>query len=176
MASGERICLGRIEGPHGVRGIVRVRPFTEDPAALGAYGPLTDANGRRRFAVTLLSWHRTVWLARIDGVEGRDAAAALRGEGLYVPRSALPEPGEEGEAFYYADLIGLRVDRVDGRPLGRVRAVHDFGAGDVLDLLLDAGGTLSVPFTKAVVPTVDLHAKRLVVDLPAGLEPADDRP
>lgn len=174
MQRSDRICLGRIDGPHGVRGLVRVRPFTEDPGAIASYGPLTDASGRRRFALTLLSWHRTAWLARVDGVEDRDAAAALRGESLYVPRSALPDPGEEGEAFYHADLIGLRVDRVDGRPLGRVRAVHDFGAGDLLDLSLDGGGSVTVPFTKAVVPTVDLRAGRLVVDLPAELEPADD--
>lgn len=171
------VCVGEIAAPHGVRGLVRVRSFTLEPDALTAYGPPTDADGRRRFDLTLLSPHRGQWLARIEGVEDRDAAAALRGTRLYVDREALPPPEED--EFYHADLIGLRAEKPDGTPLGMVRAVHDFGAGDVLEIVPPPGsggaGTLTVPFTERVVPTIDLTGGRVVVEPPEGLltDPAD---
>jgi 16S rRNA processing protein RimM len=165
------VCVGEIAAPHGVRGLVRVRSFTLEPDALTAYGPPTDAAGQRRFDLTLLSPHRGQWLARIDGVEDRDAAAALRGTRLYVDREALPPPEED--EFYHADLIGLRAQKPDGTPLGMVRAVHDFGAGDVLEIVPPPGsggaGTLTVPFTERVVPTVDVAGGRVVVEPPEGL-------
>jgi 16S rRNA processing protein RimM len=165
------VCVGEIAAPHGVRGLVRVRSFTEDPDALTAYGPLTDETGARRFELTLQSAHRGQWLARISGVADRDAAIALRGTRLHVDRAALPAPDED--EFYHADLIGLRAERPDGSALGTVRAVHDFGAGDVLEIApppgAGAAGSLTVPFTETVVPTVDLDGGRLVVDPPEGL-------
>ena len=159
------VCLGQISGAHGVRGLVKLQSFTEQPEGVGAYGPLTDATGTRRFDVTLLSSHKGQWLAKIDGVADRNAAEALAGTRLHVARDRLPPP--EDDEFYHADLIGLRAEDPTGAPLGRVLAVHDFGAGDVLELVhTDEGGsraTQLVPFTRSSVPEVDLAGGRLVV-------------
>src|SRR5215218_7944873 len=114
MAPAERILLGEIGRPHGVRGLVKLRSFTVDPAAIASYGPLTDVEGERRFALTLLA----DGLARIEGVADREAAARLTGTGLYVERAKLPPPEED--EFYLADLIGLSAETVTGEPLGRV--------------------------------------------------------
>ena len=165
MAAGARVRVGEIVGVHGVRGLVRLRSFTGDPAAVAAYGPLEDEAGRRKFAIRLQSAAKGVWVARIEGVDTREAAEALKGVGLFIDRARLPEP-EEGE-FYHADLIGLRAERAgDGAALGTVLAVHDFGAGTMLELTLPEGGTAMVPFTLAAVPVVDLAGGRVVVDPP----------
>lgn len=165
-----RIPVGRIAGAHGVRGWVRVRAFTEDPATVCALGPLTDEEGTRRFVVTPTGTVKDAILARIDGISDRDAADALRGVVLHVERDRLPEPGEE--EFYHADLIGLRAERLDGVELGTVVEVHDFGAGDVLEIKGTDGRTEMLPFTKAVVPAVDVAAGRIVVDPPFAVEAA----
>ena len=162
MADKGRICVGMITAAHGVRGLVRIKPFTADPAAVTAYGPVGDEAGRRQFALTLLNRHKDQWLARIDGIDDRNAAEALRGTGLFVDRAALPPP-EDDDEFYHADLIGLAAVSPDGRRLGRVRAVHDFGAGDLLELVTEAGGIVTVPFTRAAVPEIDIAAGRVVV-------------
>ena len=154
-----------ITAAHGVRGLVRVKPFTEDPAAVTGYGPVTDAAGRRTFALELLSTHKGQWIARVEGVADRDRAEALRGTRLYVDRSALP--ATEADEFYYVDLIGLKAVSAGGGSLGVVRGVFDFGAGDVVEITLDDGGTLVVPFTRQAVPTVDIEGGRIVVDPPA---------
>ena len=168
--TGGLVLVGVVAGAHGVRGAVRVRSFTERPADLAAYGPLTDEGGRRRIALTVAGpapGAKGGLIARIAGVEDRAAAAALRGLRLYVPRAALPEPAPD--EYYRTDLIGLAVELPDGSPFGRVAAVHDFGAGDVLEIERPAGGALSVPFTKAVVPVVDPASGRIVLDPPPGL-------
>jgi 16S rRNA processing protein RimM len=156
--------VGQIAGAHGVRGLVRVRSFTEEPEALTAYGPLTDESGRRGFRLELLSRQKGHWLARIDGVGDRNAAEALRNTRLYVERAALPPTGED--EFYHADLLGLPAERPDGTPLGTVRAIHDFGAGDVIELTGPDGRPLTVPFTREAVPVVDPARGRLVVEPP----------
>lgn len=173
-----RICLGKIVGVHGVRGLVRIKSFTERPEDLVAYGPLGDKAGDRVFDVTLKGRAKGVLLAAVAGVGDRDRAKALQGAELYVERSALPALAEAEDEFYRADLIGLAAEDLQGRPLGRVRAVHNFGAGDVIELAGvpkggpggvpggAPGGSLMVPFTKAAVPAVDLASGRLVVDPP----------
>ncbi len=158
-----RVCVGTITGPHGVRGLIRVKPFTVDPAGITAYGPPTDEAGRRRFELTLMNAHKGQWIARIDGIADRTAAEALAGTRLYVERGRLPEPEED--AYYHADLLGLPARDPMGRPIGRVRALYDFGAGDVIELALDAGGTATLPFSRAAVPEVDLAAGHIVVVL-----------
>ena len=165
MSAGARVRVGEIVGVHGVRGLVRLRSFTEDPAAVASYGPLEDEAGRRKFAIRLQSAAKGVWVARVEGVETREAAEALKGVGLFIDRLRLPEP-EEGE-FYHADLIGLRAERAgDGAALGTVLAVHDFGAGTMLELKSSEGATAMVPFTLAAVPLVDLAGGRVVVEPP----------
>lgn len=160
------VCVGIVTGPHGVRGLVKIRPFTADPADLTAYGTPTDAAGTPR-PFTLLNPLKGQVLARFDGVEDRDRAEALRGLRLYVPRAALPEPEED--EFYHADLIGLTAVLPDGAVLGVVRAVYDFGAGDVLEVAATGRAPVMLPFTKAVCPRVDLAGGQMLVDPPPGL-------
>lgn len=169
-----RVCLGEVVGAHGVKGLVRVRPFTEEPDAIAAYGALHDQRGRP-ISLEAVGRAKGVVLARIEGVADRDQAEALRGTRLYVARTDLPAI-EEAETYYHADLIGLLAETADGRALGRVTAVHDFGAGDLLEIELAtargsvAGGkpgeSLLMPFTRAAVPEIDLAAGRVVVRPP----------
>jgi 16S rRNA processing protein RimM len=168
-AEGARICLGAIAGAHGVRGLVKIKSFTQDPANLTAYGALGDESGRRRFEIAVTGQAKGLLVARIAGVEDRDAAQALRGVRLYVARAALPEP-EDAEEFYQADLIGLAVEDPDGRPLGTIAAVENYGAGDFLEIARAEGAPLLVPFTRAVVPLIDLEGRRVVVAPPEEIE------
>ena len=172
MAGRPRVCVGLITGPHGVRGLVRVKSFTAEPAAMVEYGTLGNEAGTRRFDLALQSTAKGQFIARIDGVADREAAEALRGVRLYVDRDLLPEP-EEPEDFYYTDLIGLSVETVDGQPFGRVRSVDDFGAGDIVDIDRVGGGTACLPFTRLIFPTVDIAGGRLVVDPPDETEVRD---
>ncbi len=161
------LLVGIVTGARGLKGDLRIRCLADDPAFLEANGPLVDAERRRRFAVTVLGAGKGQVLARIDGIADRAAAEALKGQRLYLPREAMPEAGED--EFYYADLAGLRVELGDGTPLGTVRWVYDFGAGDVLEIEGVDNRPLMVPFTRRAVPVVDLAAGRLVVDPPDGL-------
>jgi len=163
----KQVCLGVVTGPHGVQGAVRVKSFTEAPKDVARYGPLTDERGLRRFELRLIGAGKGVVIARLSGVEDRNQAEALRGLRLYLPRSALPQTG--AEEYYHADLIGLEAVLGDGSLVGRVRAVHDFGAGDTLELARPGAPPVMVPFTRAVVPSVELAAGRLVLDPPPGL-------
>lgn len=164
---GPRVCLGVVTGPHGVRGLVRVKTFTAEPEGIAAYGPLEDEAGARRFAVELVGKAKGVVLARLQGIADRDAAERLKGQRLYVQRDALPPPEEE--EFYHADLIGLAAVLADGSPLGKVAAVHEYGAGDSLEVVRPGGQVVMVPFTRAIVPTVDVAGGKLVVVPPPGL-------
>jgi 16S rRNA processing protein RimM len=163
----KRVCVGVVTGPHGVQGTVRIKSFTEAPEDVARYGPLGDESGARRFELRLIGAGKGVVLARLSGVDDRNQAEALRGQRLYLPRSALPQP--DAEEYYHADLIGLEAVLGDGTPIGRVRAIHDFGAGDTLELARPGAPPVMVPFTRAVVPNVELAAGRLVLDPPPGL-------
>ena len=162
-----RICVGVITGAQGVRGAVRIKSFTAVAADVAAYGPLEDESRTRRFELRLVGQAKGVLVGVIAGIADRDAAEALKGRRLYVARSTLPEP--EAEEYYHADLIGLAAELEDGTVLGEVRAVWDFGAGDSLEVARPGAATVMVPFTRAVVPVVDLAGRRLVVAPPPGL-------
>jgi 16S rRNA processing protein RimM len=165
-----------------VRGEVRVKSFAAAPRAIGRYGPVEDEAGRR-FKVRVRGEAKGLVIARLemlvaDGdkatpLADRNQAEALKGLRLYVPRAQLPKP-RRGE-WYVADLVGLAVETKDGKRFGTVKAVHDFGAGDVVEIER-AGTTEFLPFTKRVVPEVDLDAGRLVVDPPATVEAKPDGP
>ena len=170
----ERVLVGAIAGAHGVRGAVRIRSFTDDPAAVAAYGPVFDEAGARRLVLKIVGPTKGGVLAEIEGVRDRNAAEALQGVRLYVPREALPAPGED--EFYQADLVGLAVETADGTALGRVRAVQNFGAGDLLEVERPDGSTVSLPFTRAAVPVVDIAGGRIVADPPEGLLDAGPEP
>jgi 16S rRNA processing protein RimM len=162
-----RICVGVVTAPQGVQGAVRIKSFTEVPEDVAGYGPLEDEAGRRQFDLRLCGVAKGVLIARLSGIEDRDQAEALRGLRLYLPRSALPQP--EAEEYYHADLIGLDAVLGDGTPVGRVRAIYDFGAGDTLELTREGAPPVLVPFTRAVVPIVAPAEGRLVLDPPPGL-------
>ena len=166
-AGAGRVCVGVIAGVHGVKGLVRVKAFTARADDLTAYGPLGDADGRRRFDLAVIGRAKGLLLARVAGVGDRDAAETLKGQELYVDRAALPAPAED--EFYHSDLIGLTVRHVDGRQLGQVIAVHNHGAGEVLEVAPPAGDSVLLPFHAAAVPAVDLAAGVITVDPPLGL-------
>lgn len=167
----DRVLVGEIVGVQGVRGEVRIRAHTADPLDVAAYGPVTAEPGGRTLKLDAQREVKGgVVIARIPGVSDRDAAETLKGLRLYVPRAALPAPDEE--EFYHADLEGLRAELAQGGELGRVRRVVNFGAGDMLEIVREQGrdrGSVLVPFTRAVVPVVDLAGGRVVVDPPEGL-------
>jgi len=164
-----RVCLGIVGAPHGVRGAVRIKTFTDEPAAISRYGALEDESGDRRFTLRVIGSAKGdgIVVARISGVADRDRAEALRGLRLYASRAVLP-PTEEDE-FYHADLVGLAAVLSDGTQIGRIVAVHDFGAGDVIEVARDHGQPVVVPFTRAAVPVVDIAGGRVVLDPPLGL-------
>lgn len=165
--SNDKICLGVIAGAHGVRGEVRVESFTADPAAIAAYGPLGDERGQRRLTLELVGEKRGQLVARIAGIADRDAAEALKGLRLYVERAVLPPPAQD--EYYHGDLLGLAVEARGGGRLGVVKGLYDFGAGSVIEVERPGGASVMLPFTRAVVPVVDLAGGRLVVDPPAEL-------
>ncbi|WP_111559781.1 ribosome maturation factor RimM [Paracoccus sediminilitoris] len=163
----DRICVGAIAGAFGVHGEVRLKSFCAEPSDIANYAPLTSEDGTRSFAVSLTRPVTGGIGARVSGIATREEAEALKGMTLWAPRAALPSlPDDE---FYHADLIGLDVVDTGGQSLGRVRAIYDHGAGDILEIV---GGKdiLMLPFTKAIVPTIDLAARRIVADPPGADE------
>jgi 16S rRNA processing protein RimM len=166
MQDGKLICIGAIAGAHGVRGLVRIKSFTGRPEAVAAYGPVTDEHGHA-YDIQLKGPAKGGVIAALSGIDDRDAAEALRGRRLYVPRSAMP-PAEEDE-FYHADLIGLAAVAEDGRPLGEVMAVHEHGSAPVLEVRPAAGESWLIPFTRDAVPEVDLAGGRVTVAALPGL-------
>ncbi len=161
----DRICVGAISGAFGVRGEVRLKSFCAEPEAIAGYGPLHTEDGARSFTVTIARAIPGGFAVRLSGVTTKEAADALRGTALFADRDRLPSlPDDE---FYHADLIGLPVFDTGGAPLGTVRAVYNHGAGDILEIHAPGrSAALLLPFTKAVVPTVDLTAGRIVADPP----------
>lgn len=165
--------LAVIGAAQGLRGEVRVKTFTGDPLALGDYGPLLAADGRS-FTVLDVRPVKNVVVARFAEVKDRSAAEALNGTELFVARAALPADLDE-EEYYHADLIGLSVADESGAKIGRVKALHNFGAGDILEITFAAGGTVMVPFSRAAVPQVDLATGVVHLDsAAAGLAGGDE--
>ena len=162
MAAPAPICVARIGAPHGVRGEVRLVSYTADPAAVKDYGTLASEDGTTRIEIEALRPAKGHFVARLVGISDRDAAERLTGLALFVPRERLPPP--EPDEFYHADLIGLAALTADGTAFGTITAVHDFGAGAVLELAPRAGGaTTLLPFSAAFVPEVDIAHGRVTV-------------
>lgn len=163
-----RVLLGHITDAHGIRGEVKIHSYTSEPADIAAYGPLSDDAGRRSFAIQSLRVSGSKLVARIEGITDRNAAEALKGTGLFVPRDRLPRT--EDEEWYVSDLVGCRAVDRDGDNFGEVVGVHSFGAGDLLEIK-PAGRSVTVllPFTRDCVPEVDLAAGEITVAPPPGL-------
>ncbi len=164
-----RLCVGQFAGAHGVRGLVRFHSYTGVPKDVLRYQPLQDEQGQ---AFRLAPGGQApkgskgdVLVVRVVGVEDRDAAQALSGRRLYVDRAILPALHDDDD-FYHADLIGCACITEAGDRLGHVRAIHDFGAGDVLEVIGGPKGSVYLPFTKAVVPHVSIADRCLTVRLP----------
>lgn len=167
--SANRICVAKFGAAHGVRGEIRLWPFTEEPLGVTSYGPLETQDGARRFEIASARPQKDHLVARVKGVETREAAELLNGLDLYVAREKLP--ATETDEFYHADLIGLAAETERGNAVGRIVAVHNFGAGDIIEIARAKGGeTLMLPFTNAIVPTVDLAAGVATVVLPDEIE------
>jgi 16S rRNA processing protein RimM len=164
QAGSPRVCLGVVTGARGVKGEVRVKTFTAEALDIAAYGPLSDAEGKRQFVVQSATALKGGAALRLEGIGDREAAAALKGLSLYVDRKVLPAAAED--EFYHADLIGLRVEDGAGQTLGTVLALHDFGAGDVIEIERPDAMALMLPFTSEAVPLVDLEMGRMVVEVP----------
>jgi 16S rRNA processing protein RimM len=160
----DRVLVAQIGAAHGLRGEVRLRSFTADPMAVKDYGALESEDGTRRFEIESLRPAKDVLIARLAGIADRNAAEALCNVRLFVTRDRLPPP--EPDEFYHADLIGLVAVATDGRELGTVMALHNFGAGDLIEVKLAHGATVMLPFTKAAVPEIDVAGGRIVVELP----------
>lgn len=161
----DRICVAQIGGAHGIRGEVKLKSFTADPMAVRDYGPLISEDGSASFEIEALRPAKGHLVARFRGVGDRDAAERLTHLRLFVPRERLPPPADD--EFYHVDLIGLAAVTADGTEVGTVVAIHDFGAGDILELRPRTGGaSVMVPFTAAYVPKVDVASGRIVVAPP----------
>ena len=166
------VCVARIGAAHGVRGAVKLWTFTEDPFAVQRYGTLTTKDGKRQFEVAQAREGKGHLVATFKGVATRDEAERLNGLELYVAREKLPETDED--EYYHADLIGLAAVTTAGEALGRVIAIHNFGAGDIIEIAPPRGATMLLPFSNTVVPDVDLAGGRVVIDLPQEIEGEDE--
>jgi 16S rRNA processing protein RimM len=165
------ICVARIGAAHGVRGAVKLWTFTEDPLAVKHYGPLTTKDGARQFEVTHAREAKGHLVATLKDVATREDAERLNGIELYIARDKLPATDED--EYYHADLIGLAAVTPANEALGRVIGIHNFGAGDIIEIAPPLGATMLLPFTNAVVPTVDLAGGRVVIQLPEEIEGDD---
>jgi 16S rRNA processing protein RimM len=168
--SSARVCLGVIVGAKGLRGEVRIKSFTERPADVAAYGPVTTDDGRE-LSVAVTGAAQGVLVGRIKGVADRSAAEALRGVKLYVARAALPKT-DDG-TYYHADLVGMAAELATGEGLGEVTAVYNFGAGDMIEVRRASGQTDLVPFTDAAIAKIDTSSGKIVVNPLPGMFESD---
>jgi 16S rRNA processing protein RimM len=168
------VCVGAIAAAHGIRGEVKVKSFTANPQDVGAYGPVTTDRGQV-LKLKVLREQGDAVVVRIEGVADRNEAEALRGLKLFVSRDKLPAPDDEDE-FYHADLLGLGVEDQAGVKLGRILSIQDFGAGDMLEIALEQGGSAYLAFTREAVPVVEVKAGRVIANPPEAWleEPARD--
>lgn len=176
--SEKRILVGAIAAAHGVRGEVKIKSFTEVARDVGAYGPVEDESGQRRFKLKLRGEAKGLVIAALEGVADRNAAEALKGLRLYVPRAALGKKpkraAKSSERWFVADLIGLAAFDTNGVALGTVKNVANYGAGDILEVTTDAGQSLLFAFTRRTVPDVDIEGRRITIDPPLEIEAKED--
>jgi 16S rRNA processing protein RimM len=169
LSAASRIRVAKIGAAHGLRGEVRLFVDADDPLAVKKLGVLEDEAGAREFKIAALREAKDHLLVRFEGVSDRTAAERLTNIELYVPRERLPKQKDKNR-FYRADLVGLRVETTAGEALGKIVAVQNFGAGDLLEFARESGGaTVLIPFADPFVPVVDVEGGKVVIDPPAGL-------
>lgn len=172
----KHLLMGRIGAAHGIKGEVRIQSFTEEPLALADYGPLSTNKPGLVIEIETARATTNVLVARLKGIADRTAAEKLNGVELYVDRDKLPPPDGDDD-FYHADLVGLDVRLADGSVLGKVTAIPNFGAGDLLEVRDErSGDTYLYPFTKAVVPEVRIAEGYLVIEVPVEADPGEEEP
>lgn len=165
-----RICVGEISTAHGVRGLVKIKPYGDDPQTLERYGPLfTSETGDQSHKITLKHQAGGAWIAEIDGITDRNDAEKLRGTPLWLDRNLLPVLDAEEDGYYHSDLIGMRVIGIDGIEWGKVIAVENFGASDLLEIKPADQASFYLPFVDSFVPEVNLDTGIITIDMPAGL-------
>lgn len=162
------VLMAEVVGVHGIKGAVKLKILSDDPEALPDYAPFCDATRKKTFEILSVQQHGGTYLADIEGITDRNAAEKMRGTKLYVPRDRLPEIDEE-ETFYHVDLIGLAARWPDGKPMGKVVSVANFGAGDLIEIRPAKGASFYVPFTGDAVPEVDIKGGTITIDPPPGL-------
>ena len=167
MTETDQICVGAFSGSYGVNGEIRLKSFCADPETIADYSPLTTEDGKRSFGITITRSIKGALVAKVSGITNKEEADALKGLRLFAKRDQLAVlPDDE---FYHTDLIGLTVLDTGGAVLGKVQDVQNHGASDLLEVMPTAGGnTILLPFTKEVIPTVDLTAGRIIADPPEG--------
>jgi 16S rRNA processing protein RimM len=171
-----KLLMGRIGAAHGIKGEVRIQSFTEEPLALKDYGPLATNKPGLMIEIESARATTNVLVARLKGVADRSAAERLIGVELYVDRDKLPPPADDDD-FYHADLIGLEARLNDGSVLGKVMAIPNFGAGDLLEVRDErSGDTYLYPFTKSVVPDVKVGEGYLIIEVPVDADPGEEEP
>jgi 16S rRNA processing protein RimM len=162
------ILVGRVAGAFGVKGEVKIASYTDDPVSLVRYRDLLGEDGALALTLTAGRPQKGALVARANEVATREEAEALRGLGLYVPRDVLPPPNED--EFYLADLIGLAAVAATGEPVGRIKSVQNFGAGDLLEIAPETGATWYLPFTVEAVPEVRIADGVVVIVRPVESE------
>jgi 16S rRNA processing protein RimM len=165
------VLLAAVIGAQGLKGAVKVKLFTETPEALAKYGPLRDAKGKSYDVIACRPGKPGEAVISFQGIADRGAAEALKGTELFVPRTALPDTAEE--EFYHADLVGLEAQDSEGRVLGKIAAIHNYGAGDVMEIARADGDSVLLAFTRETVPTIDIPGGRIVVAVPEYDEDTD---
>ena len=163
----EELCLGVILGPHGIKGAVRVKSFTEKPESIAEYGTLHDKKGKS-FDLQLEGQSKGALIASIKGMKTRTQAELLRGTELFIKRNLLPSTDDD--EYYHADLLGLNVYNRDGKKMGVVKAMHNFGAGDIVEVVItETENTVLIPFNNNTVPDIDFVKQEMIVEIPLGL-------
>ncbi len=161
------VCVGQIVNVHGIKGAVKIKPFLTNPMDLSVLGPFTDKQEKQLFEIHVLNSHKDLLLATVKGISDRTSAERLKGVNLYIPKSRLPQ--KETDEFYYFDLIGLKV--MEGsRDFGVVKAVENFGAGDILEIQLKNGKVLPFDFSQATFPVVDIEKGTIEIVVPDGMK------
>ena len=166
--SAHLICMAEIVGVHGVRGMLKLKVFSDSPENLPDYAPLCDAAGKREFTFLTFQPHQNIYLVTLENIKDRDQAEKLRGTKLYIPRDRLPEIKDKN-TYYYADLVGLAAKDANGAVIGKIIQVANFGSADLLEIKPLKGASYYVPFTKAIVPNVNIEKKEATVLVPPGL-------
>ena len=169
----DRVCLGIVTGPQGLKGAVWIRSYTAWSENIASYGLLSDLTGEREFSIRILRSTKKGLVAELSGVDDRTAAEEIKGMELYVSRDALPETDEE--EFYYSDLIGLKVEDENGKVMGQVKMMDNYGAGEVMEVTLTSGEALLLPFTREAVPIVDVPAGKIQIVRPIEVNPGQAR-